>query len=168
MSKEKLVKQLDLSIQEAEVLFDTYHKRVPFIKGLRDQCARIGANRGYITTIAGRKCRFNLYEPMKERKTPYPYEKAVTEYGSQVKRAYTYKAMNRLIQGSAADMTKQAMIDLHAEGIIPHLQVHDELDISVQNKKEADKIKQIMESTVTLEVPNKVDYEEGDNWGNIK
>ena len=53
------------------------------------------------------------------------------------------------------------MIDLHAEGIIPHLQVHDELDISVQNKKEADKIKQIMESTVTLEVPNKVDYEEG-------
>ena len=46
--------------------------------------------------------------------------------------------------------------------------VHDELDISVQNKKEADKIKQIMESTVTLEVPNKVDYEEGVNWGNIK
>jgi DNA polymerase I-like protein with 3'-5' exonuclease and polymerase domains len=65
-------------------------------------------------------------------------------------------------------MTKKAMIDLHAEGIIPHLQVHDELDISIQNKKEAEKIKEIMESTVTLEVPNKVDYEEGDNWGSIK
>ena len=65
-------------------------------------------------------------------------------------------------------MTKKAMIDLHAEGIIPHLQVHDELDISVQNKEEAKKIKDIMESTVTLEVPNKVDYEEGANWGNIK
>ena len=55
MGKEKLVKHLDLSMQEAEILFDTYHKRVPFIKGLRDQCARLGANRGYITTIAGRK-----------------------------------------------------------------------------------------------------------------
>jgi len=76
--------------------------------------------------------------------------------------------LNRLIQGSAADMTKKAMIDLHAEGIIPHLQVHDELDISIQNKKEAEKIKEIMESTVALEVPNKVDYEEGDNWGSIK
>ena len=65
-------------------------------------------------------------------------------------------------------MTKKAMIDLHKEGIIPHLQVHDELDISVQDSKQADKIKEIMESTVSLEVPNKVDYEEGDNWGSIK
>ena len=65
-------------------------------------------------------------------------------------------------------MTKKAMIDLHAECIIPHLQVHDELDISVQNQEEAKKIKDIMESTVSLEVPNKVDYEEGDNWGSIK
>ena len=65
-------------------------------------------------------------------------------------------------------MTKKAMRDLHAEGILPPLQVHDELDISVQDKKEASKIKEIMESTVTLEVPNKVDYEEGDNWGSIK
>jgi DNA polymerase I-like protein with 3'-5' exonuclease and polymerase domains len=97
-----------------------------------------------------------------------PHEDALAEHGPGIKRAFTYKALNRLIQGSAADMTKKAMIDLHAEGIVPHLQVHDELDISVQNKQEAEKIKEIMESTVTLEVPNKVDYEEGDNWGSIK
>ena len=71
-----------------------------------------------------------------------------------------------MIQGSAADMTKKAMIDLHKEGIIPHIQVHDELDISVNNNE--DKIKQIMESAVDLEVPNKVDYESGPNWGQIK
>ena len=65
-------------------------------------------------------------------------------------------------------MTKKAMIELHKEGITPHLQVHDELDISVSSDKEAEKIKQIMEDAVTLEVPNKVDYEEGDNWGSIK
>ena len=58
------------------------------------------------------------------------------------------------------------MIDLHREGITPHIQVHDELDISVMNN--ADKIKDIMESAVELEVPNKVDYESGPNWGTIK
>ena len=63
-------------------------------------------------------------------------------------------------------MTKKAMVDLYKEGIIPHIQVHDELDISVNNN--ADKIKEIMESAVTLEVPNKVDYESGPNWGTIK
>ena len=47
-----------------------------------------------------------------------------------------------------------------------HIQVHDELDISVNNN--ADKIKEIMESAVDLEVPNKVDYESGPNWGTIK
>ena len=65
-------------------------------------------------------------------------------------------------------MTKKAMLELYKEGIIPHIQIHDELDISILNKKEAEKVKEIMESTVTLEVPNKVDYEEGDNWGSIK
>jgi DNA polymerase-1 len=71
-----------------------------------------------------------------------------------------------LIQGSAADMTKKAMIELHKEGITPHIQVHDELDVSVDNN--ADKIKQIMEEAVDLEVPNKVDYESGPSWGQIK
>ena len=88
-----------------------------------------------------------------------------TDQGSNA--PYTYKALNKLIQGSAADMTKKAMIDLHKEGIIPHIQVHDELDISVKNDKEAKHIVKIMESTVELEIPNKVDYESGDNWGEI-
>ena len=85
----------------------------------------------------------------------------------KVRRAYTYKALNKLIQGSAADMTKKAMIDLYKEGIIPHIQVHDELDISVESPEHAQKIKDIMESAVDLEVPNKVDYEKGDTWGDI-
>jgi DNA polymerase I-like protein with 3'-5' exonuclease and polymerase domains len=63
-------------------------------------------------------------------------------------------------------MTKKAMVNLYKEGIIPHIQVHDELDISVNNNE--DKIKEIMESAVDLEVPNKVDYESGPNWGQIK
>ena len=97
-----------------------------------------------------------------------PHEAALAEHGPGIRRAYTYKALNRLIQGSAADMTKKAMVELHKEGITPHIQVHDELDISVVNPLEAAKIKDIMESAVELEVPNKVDYESGPNWGTIK
>jgi len=62
-----------------------------------------------------------------------PHDAALLEHGPGIKRAYTYKALNKLIQGSAADMTKKAMIELYKEGIIPHIQVHDELDISVES-----------------------------------
>jgi DNA polymerase I-like protein with 3'-5' exonuclease and polymerase domains len=85
-----------------------------------------------------------------------------------VRRAFTYKALNKLIQGSAADMTKKAMVDLYKEGLLAHIQIHDELDFSIESKSQADKIKQIMEQAVDLKVPNKVDYESGPNWGEIK
>ena len=81
--------------------------------------------------------------------------------------AFTYKALNRLIQGSAADMTKKAMVDLHEKGIVPHIQIHDELCFSTTDH-EAELIKTIMENAIPLEVKNKVDYESGLNWGTIK
>ena len=84
------------------------------------------------------------------------------------RRAMTYKALNKLIQGSAADMTKQAMLALYKEGIVAHIQIHDELDISIESQEHADKIKKIMEDAVDLEIPNKVDYESGPSWGKIK
>jgi DNA polymerase I-like protein with 3'-5' exonuclease and polymerase domains len=66
-------------------------------------------------------------------------------------------------------MTKKAMLDLYKEGIIPHIQVHDELDISVEKgSNQHEKIIEIMEEAVKLKIPNKVDYESGDNWGEIK
>ena len=82
--------------------------------------------------------------------------------------AFTYKALNRLIQGSAADMTKKAMVILYEKGIVPHIQIHDELCISINDEEQAKKIKDIMEESIKLEIPNKVDYESGSNWGNIK
>lgn len=167
MGKDKLTKQLGISAEEAELLFNQYHQRVPFIRGLRDSTARIGANRGYVKTILGRKCRFNLYEPLDRRATPYPFKEAVECYGTELKRAYTYKAMNRLIQGSAADMTKKAMLDLYKEGILAHTQVHDELNISVQDKKECEKVIEIMKNCIELKVPNKVDAEVGESWGKV-
>ena len=83
-----------------------------------------------------------------------------------IKRAWTYKALNRLIQGSAADQTKKAMLDLSKEGYIAHIQVHDELDFSISNKKDQKRIKEIMETSVEeLLVPSRVDVELGRSWG---
>ena len=89
-------------------------------------------------------------------------------YQNSTRRAFTYKALNKLIQGSAADMTKKAMVELYKEGLLAHIQIHDELDFSIESESQALKIKKIMEQAVELEVPNKVDYESGPNWGEIK
>ena len=167
MGKNKLQAELGTNKQDAEDLFSKYHSRVPFVKQLMNAVMQRAQDSGRIRTLLGRLCRFHLWEPNQFGiHKPLPHEAALAEHGPGIKRAYTYKALNKLIQGSAADMTKKAMIDLYKEGITPHIQVHDELDISVSDN--ADKIKEIMEHTVELEVPNKVDYEHGNNWGSIK
>ena len=168
MGKEKLIKELGLDDTEAEKLFKQYHEKVPFIRALQDQCARVAMDRGYIRTFAGRRCRFDRWESRYEKSAPLPLEEAKQKYGEDLKRSFTYKAMNRLIQGSAADMTKLAMLGLWEEGIVPHLQVHDEVDISVENTEQADKIVQIMEHCVELAVPLLVDKELGKSWGEIE
>jgi DNA polymerase I-like protein with 3'-5' exonuclease and polymerase domains len=96
-----------------------------------------------------------------------PYRDAVKEYGetTRLKRAFTYKALNRLIQASAADMTKQAMVNLYKEGHLPMLQVHDEIAMSVNDREQAQEFAKIMENAVPLEVPNKCDVEVGPSWG---
>ena len=168
MGKEKLIKELGLDNTEAEKLFQRYHAKVPFIRALQDQCARVAIERGYIKTFAGRRCRFDRWESRYERTPPLPLEEAKEKYGNDLKRSYTYKALNRLIQGSAADMTKLAMIGLWEEGIVPHLQVHDEVDISIENTEQANTVTRIMENCVQLAVPLLVDIELGKSWGETK
>ncbi len=169
MGKNKLQAELGVSKEKAEELFRQYHGKVPFVKQLMDAVMRRSQDSGKIRTLLGRLCRFHLWEPNYFGiHKALPHEEALKEHGPGIKRAYTYKALNKLIQGSAADMTKKAMLELYKAGIIPHIQVHDELDISVKDDKQAKQIVEIMESAVELEVPNKVDYESGPNWGSIK
>jgi len=168
MGKSKLVRELGLDDAEAEVLLGQYHEKVPFIKGLQDQCARVAMDRGYIRTLAGRRCHFDLWEHKYDKSVPLPLEEAREKYGDVLKRSYTYKALNRLIQGSAADMTKLAMLGLWEEGIVPHVQVHDEVDISIQDDEQAAKVSRIMENCVELAVPLVVDTELGPNWGSTE
>ena len=157
MGKNKLQAELGVSKETSDELFKQYHERVPFVKMLMDNVMQRAQQRGQIRTLLGRLCRFHLWEPnMFGMHKAMTHDAAILEHGPGIRRAFTYKALNKLIQGSAADMTKKAMLDLYKEGIIPHIQVHDELDISVESKEHADKIKEIMESAVQLEVPNKV------------
>ena len=168
MGKNKLMAELGLLKEAAEKLIKTYNQKAPFVRMLSDAVSRRADDSGKIRTIGGRLCHFDLWEPHGFGiKKPLPHADALREHGPGIKRAFTYKALNKLIQGSAADMTKMSMLALYNEGIIPHIQIHDELDISVESMKQAEKIIEIMEAAVTLEVPNKVDYEEGSCWGDI-
>jgi DNA polymerase I-like protein with 3'-5' exonuclease and polymerase domains len=170
MGKAKLQAELGLNTKaEAELLFNQYHNNVPFVKELMNKTSQFAQTSGSIGTLLGRRCRFNKWEPATfGMHTPMTFEEAERTYGrGRIRRAMTYKALNKLIQGSAADMTKKAMLDLYSEGIIPHIQIHDELDISVIDDNQAKKIVEIMESAVTLAIPNKVDYESGETWGDI-
>jgi DNA polymerase I-like protein with 3'-5' exonuclease and polymerase domains len=168
MGKAKLQAELGVSKEKAAELFNTYHAKVPFVKQLMTKASNRSQDRGQIRTLLGRLCRFHLWEPNQfGMHKALPHEDALREHGPGIRRAYTYKALNKLIQGSAADMTKKAMLELYKEGIIPHIQIHDELDLSIKDDTEAKKVIEIMEEAVKLEVPNKVDYEFGNNWGDI-
>ena len=104
-------------------------------------------------------------EKYKDDKIPVDYMK---HFDRHYVPAFTYKALNRLIQGGAADMTKKAMVDLYEKGILPQIQIHDELCLSIKDDKQAMEVKQTMERAIPLEVNNKTNYKHGKNWGTIK
>tara|TARA_Y100000015_G_scaffold25598_1_gene24682 strand:- start:411 stop:2330 length:1920 start_codon:yes stop_codon:yes gene_type:complete len=195
MGKAKLQAELGVSKEKAEELFTKYHNKVPFVKQLMNKAMKAAESKGEVKTLLDRRCRFPKYEPILkgsdwgtfvpaedhermlelQKMGPTLLDEDGNDTGKKnywhensTRRAFTYKALNKLIQGSAADMTKKAMVELYKEGILSHIQVHDELDFSVESDSHADKIKDIMEHAVDLEVPNKVDYESGPSWGEIK
>jgi DNA polymerase I-like protein with 3'-5' exonuclease and polymerase domains len=169
MGQKKLGSQLGLGEEDTKELFTTYHARVPFVKQLMNLAMKTANDNGQVRTILGRICHFDLWEPTRFGvHKPLRREEAVRKYGSSLKRGFIYKALNKLIQGSAADQTKKAMIEVHKVGIVPHIQVHDELNFSITGELMRDEIKRIMENCVKLEVPSKVDAKEGKSWGAIK
>ena len=169
MGKNKLKGELGVPDEEASRIIRQYDSRVPFVKQLMNHASDRAERRGQIRTLLGRLCHFHLWEPSQFGvHKPLSHEAALQEHGPGIKRAFTYKALNKLIQGSAADMIKKAMLDLYKEKITPLIQIHDELNISIKDKAESDKVIEIMENAVSLEVPNKVDYEKGKHWGEIE
>ena len=171
MGKAKLANVMDIDIEEASRLLSTYNEKVPFLKSLSDKAMDRASNTGVIRTWLGRKCRFDMYEPVSYGfNRALPMEEAIKEYGSKgrIRRAYTYKALNRLIQGSSADQTKKAMVECYKIGLCPTLTVHDELCFSINSQEQSDKIVEIMTTCIPgLKIPFEVDAELGDNWGEV-
>jgi len=151
MGLEKLCKKLGMSLDEGEAFLKTYNARLPFIKQTLYAVKNKAESRGYVKTILGLRRRFP-------------------------NRDFTYKALNAIIQGSSADIMKKSMRDAWKAGIyevlIPLLTVHDEMDVSIPQTKESfEAFKElgiIMENAVKLKVPITVDWEMGNNWGNLE
>ena len=170
MGKNKLSKELGISKDKAEILLNKYNSRVPFVKKLAGAVTQSASKFGFIRTIKGRKCRFDKWEPATfGMNQAMDYNEAKANYGNNIRRAFTYKALNRLIQGSAADQAKQAMIDCYKAGHLPLLQIHDELCFSVGKDEDIKVIKNKMENAVeNLKVPFKCDVALGKSWGEAK
>ena len=180
MGKETLAQKLNRTLAEAEELFQQYHSKLSFVKDLQKATTQVASNRGWLKTILGRKARFPFWEPKNwdegRNQTPLTEAKARDKW-KQIRRAFTHKALNSLIQGSAADIMKKAMSDITKSGVLdvigaPHLTVHDELDWSVNRSKEHleahREVLNIMQTCVKLTVPLVCDTESGPNWGEVK
>jgi DNA polymerase I-like protein with 3'-5' exonuclease and polymerase domains len=167
MGKNKLAASLGLSKEDADILISKYNRKVPFVKMLSDRCMKKANDDGVIRTKKGRKCRFDKWETKDWGLHMADTEENIrAKYGKDnMKRAYTYKALNRLIQGSAADQTKQAIVSCAEAGHLPILQIHDELCFNIKDEQQAKEIKNIMENCMEFKVPSVVDVSLGDDFG---
>ena len=173
MGYKKMAVDLDIAPMEAKEMLKEFREKVPFMQGMLEAVMNRANQIGSVRTYLGRRCKFDLWEPAWYEAGVFhkalPHNEATTKWGGSIKRAGTYKALNRLIQGTAADQTKKAMVDIYEQlGIIPLIQVHDELNCSVKSDKEAKEIKDMMETCIDLKVPSNVDYKIKDNWGDAK
>lgn len=144
----RLGKKIEVAGPEGKELMDKFHRKAPYLSAMARKASRRAEKVGYVRTLCGRHCRF----PM-------------TQKG---KRDWTHKALNKLIQGSAADQTKMAMVMCAEAGYKLMLQIHDELDLSVSSPDEAEGVAKIMRECCPLKIPVKVDVEIGKSWGDAK
>jgi DNA polymerase I-like protein with 3'-5' exonuclease and polymerase domains len=174
MGPPKLARSLGLSLNAGRSLFGNYHRAVPFAKATMDAMSNEAKRTGVISTILGRKSRFDLWGPAEWSETAIglPLDKAIMAYGN-VTRAYTHKALNRKLQGSAADLMKTAMDRCETDGIfdatgVPRLTVHDELDFSDPGGRDEAfmEMQHTMQTCMPLRVPIIAGMEIGTNWGN--
>jgi len=160
--------------EEAQQIYDLYDNELPFVKESSEFCKRLADNRGYMVLLDGARSHFDMWEPAWYDKgegwvAPGPLDYAKAKWPNRrLRRSHTHKAFNRLIQGSAARMMKLAIRDCAREGLIPLIQMHDELGFSVSSREQVVRIVELMVNCVKLEVPVKVDAEVGPTWGGVK
>lgn len=180
-----LAGNLGVTIAEAKAIMQKFQDNAPFMKGMLDRCSNAATQRGFIRTILGRKRRFDVWEVKVagQSKPEYIRQAKLDEFcaGKNIKstrRAFTHAALNSLLQGSAADLMKKAMVEMWDAGLfnegllIPHLTVHDEFNSSVPDTKQGteafNEMRRIMETTLKLDVPVLADGTMGGNWDEAK
>lgn len=176
-----LASTLGMPVEQAKrEIFDVYHGRVPFVRDTYDRASLLASTRGYVRTVLGRRARFPLYEPStgwSAETMALPETEAREKWGGRIRRAFTHKALNRVLQGGAADLMKKAMRDIWQSGVydvlpVAHLTVHDELDHSqpcgVAAQDAIREVKRLMETSMQLRVPIIAAEERGPNWGECK
>lgn len=134
----------DIAGPEAMKLLNAFHEGVPYVRELDRTCQRQAKEHGFIRTLSGRLCRFPLDDTGK-------YD-------------WVRTALNRLVQGSAADQTKRAMVDAWNEGLHLQLQIHDEICLSAGDREEGRLLTKVMEAATPLVIPTRCDVEFGPNW----
>jgi DNA polymerase I-like protein with 3'-5' exonuclease and polymerase domains len=175
----KFAAMIGIPESEARVLYKQYDRELPFVAQLSKLCEREAQRTGYLALYDGARRHFNLWAPggkWEKGAGPCELEEAKRRRANPehawfkypLARADAYKAMNALIQGSAARHTKLWMRACWREGIVPLLQLHDALECSVRSPEQTERVAQLGREAVTLEVPMQVDLKYGRNWGDTK
>ena len=177
MGKEKLTRTLGVTPEKATEIFNAYHQGAPYVKATMAEASDHANTWGYVKTILGRRSYFDRWCSQDDPAESLTKDDAYEKYGNRIKRVATHKAINRVLQGSAADLLKHAMLACWKAGVfdvigVPRLTVHDELDFSViddskQSQEGFKEMKQILQESLPLRVPVRVDTGRGANWGTI-
>jgi DNA polymerase I-like protein with 3'-5' exonuclease and polymerase domains len=176
---ETLSLQLKKPLHETKALLDLYGEKMPFISRLATACKNAAHRDGFFALFNGARRHFNLWAPggaLQEGAGPCARDEAVRRtqdpnhpwYRRKLWRADTYKALNALIQSAAAVQTKEWMRAAFREGVVPLLQMHDSLELSVASPDIAEMVARLGEEVIKLEVPMKVDLAYGRTWGDAK
>ena len=170
----KLASKLGVDLDTAKIILEAYHAGVPYVRELERLCTKTADQRGWIYTILKRKRRFPLWEPDESLKDkayvkPIRDKEEATRQWTNVRRAFAHKALNALVQGSAADQIKKALILLDDAGLCPQVQVYDEINGSYATVEEALAVQRIMETAIPeFTIPFLAEPDIGPSWGDAK
>lgn len=187
--KEKLeAKGIYLNVEQVKSLQTEVYDAVPFLRTINEYCTRNFGQRGYIRTVLGRRNRANGYEVpeffydatedkwtvvrhlRRDRQEAILFASGAKGEGREiggVQYQDEYKALNKYIQGSAADQSKLAVLETWRAGIIPQIFVHD-AQIQSIDESQVPRCVSIMENALPLNVQSKVDYKIGRTWADVK
>ena len=165
MGMQKMARTLGISDELCKTTMRKFNKEAPFLKILFDNVMNRANKKGYIKTILGRRARFDFWTHSFDETPVKHYGHARSKWANkELFRAFTSKALNRLIQGSAADQAKIAMVNAYKAGMDLRLPVHDEINAMVTDEKESNMLKEIMEQAIPLKVPVIADIDLGPTW----